>query len=173
MPRSSQNRTTPSQAANPNADPPDRTTASSLATSLSGESSSHSRVAGAPPRTSPDATVPSGKSTTVHPVDATSSVQWPTRTPGISVIDMDARHARADPGHDLVGDRAHPLRPLVGGDALAPLRTDQHDLVTTGHGVRSAIDHQLIHGDGPGDWPAAPADERFGAGLREGAGDAV
>src|SRR5437879_4976894 len=146
MPRSSQNRTTPSQAANPKADPPDSTTASSLATSLSGASSSHSRVAGAPPRTSPDATVPSGKSTTVHPVDAASSVQWPTRTPGISVIDMDARHPRADPGHDLVGDRADALGPLVGRDPLAPLHPDQHHLVATGDGVGSAIDHELVHG---------------------------
>ena len=36
----------------------------------SGASRSNSRVAGAPPRTSPDATVPSGNSTTVQPVRA-------------------------------------------------------------------------------------------------------
>ena len=85
MPRSSQNRITPSADARPNAEPPVSTTASMRATVRDGSSSAISRAAGAPPRTSPDATVPSGNSTTVQPVRATSSVQCPTRTPSMSV----------------------------------------------------------------------------------------
>ena len=49
-----------------------------------GSSSAISRVAGAPPRTSPEPTVPGGSSTTVTPVP--SPVQCPTRTPGTSEI---------------------------------------------------------------------------------------
>ena len=85
-PSASSTRTTPSAAASPKADPPDSTTASSRATVRVGASSSNSRVAGAPPRTSPDAVVPSGNRTTVQPVRATRSLQWPTRTPSTSVI---------------------------------------------------------------------------------------
>ena len=44
-----------------------------------GSSSSISRLAGAPPRTSPEAVVASSNSSTVQPV--CSPVQWPTRTP--------------------------------------------------------------------------------------------
>ncbi|KKL26476.1 hypothetical protein LCGC14_2394880, partial [marine sediment metagenome] len=40
----------------------------------------------APPRTSADATAPSGHRTTVQPVAACSSVQWPTRRPETAVI---------------------------------------------------------------------------------------
>ena len=40
----------------------------------SGSSRSNSRVAGAPPRTSPGVTVPSGNSTTVQPVAAAALV---------------------------------------------------------------------------------------------------
>ena len=68
MPRSSQNRITPSAAASPNAEPPVEHDRVEPATSRAGSSSANSRVAGAPPRTSPDATVPSGNSTTVQPV---------------------------------------------------------------------------------------------------------
>jgi hypothetical protein len=72
---------TPSHAASPNAEPPLSTTASICATVRVGSSSANSRVAGAPPRTSPDATEPSGTITTVQPVRATASVWWPTSTP--------------------------------------------------------------------------------------------
>src|SRR5689334_22980301 len=61
---------TPSLAARPNADPPESTTADTVETVRTGESSSNSRVAGAPPRTSPDPTVPSGGTITVTPVPA-------------------------------------------------------------------------------------------------------
>ena len=54
-----------------------------------------SRLAGAPPRTSPDATVPSGTVTTVTPVP--SPVQWPTPIPGTSVIRTRPPGARMRP----------------------------------------------------------------------------
>src|SRR5579862_1306695 len=85
-PRSSHQRTTPSQLASPNADPPVSTTAFTLSTLRPGSRSAHSLVPGAAPRTSPDAVVAAGSRTTVQPVRATSSVQWPTRTPGTAVI---------------------------------------------------------------------------------------
>ena len=48
-------------------------------------SSSVSRVAGPPPRTSTAPTVPGGGRITVQPVPAAASVQWPTRTPGTAL----------------------------------------------------------------------------------------
>ena len=87
-PCSAHQRITPSAAASPNAEPPVSTTASSRSTMRSGASRSNSRVAGAPPRTSPDAVVPSGNRITVQPVCASGCVQWPTRTPGMSVITL-------------------------------------------------------------------------------------
>src|SRR5579872_76042 len=93
IPRSSHQRTTPSQDAKPNADPPVSTTAFTSDTVLLGSSSAHSRVPGAPPRTSPDATVPDGNSTTVHPVRPAASLQCPTRTPATSVTPPGAEAA--------------------------------------------------------------------------------
>ena len=99
-PCASSDRITPSAAASPNADPPASTTASTFWTSRCGSSSAVSRLAGAPPRTSPDAIVPSGTVTTVTPVP--SPVQWPTPMPETSVIrrrprEGRARHGRAGP----------------------------------------------------------------------------
>ncbi len=86
IPRSSSQPITPSAAARPKALPPVRSTASTCSTSMPGRSRSVSRVPGAPPRTSPDPTVPGGQSTTVQPVRPTGSVQCPTRIPGMRVI---------------------------------------------------------------------------------------
>src|SRR3954466_9167637 len=168
-----------SAVANPNADPPLRTTASMRATRRSGDSRSHSRVAGAPPRTSPDATVPAGNRATVHPVFATGSVQCPTRTPGMSVItEVDARHAGADAAHDLIGNGVDAIGPLLGRDLVRALAPDEHDLVAgrpgaperpapvpARHvGVGPAVDHDLVHRDGACDRLAAAADEDLAAG---------
>jgi hypothetical protein len=70
VPRSRSSVMTPSAADSPYADPPDSTTASTRSTNRAGSSSANSRVAGAPPRTSPDATVPGGGRITVTPVSA-------------------------------------------------------------------------------------------------------
>jgi L-aminopeptidase/D-esterase-like protein len=59
-----------------------------VAVNAFGEVDDGAQLAGAPPRTSPEATTPSGNSTTVHPVRATGSVQCPTRTPATSVINV-------------------------------------------------------------------------------------
>ncbi len=59
--RSRSSAITPSAAESPNADPPESTTASTRSTSRVGSSSANSRVAGAPPRTSPEPTVPGGR----------------------------------------------------------------------------------------------------------------
>ena len=81
-PRDSRCAITPSAAASPKADPPVSTIAWARGTVASGRSRSVSRVPGAAPRTSTEATAPaSGSSTTVQPVRATGSLQWPTRTP--------------------------------------------------------------------------------------------
>ena len=94
-PRSSRNRTTPSAAARPNALPPVRSTACTSSTSIPGRRRSVSRVPGAPPRTSPDPTVPGGHSTTVHPVSPSGSVAFPTRIAG----DVGDGAALRSPGH--------------------------------------------------------------------------
>ena len=74
-PPSASQRTTPSAAARPNALPPVRRIAFAPAPALAGERASVSRVPGAPPRTSQDATLPSGSRTAVQPVQASWSVQ--------------------------------------------------------------------------------------------------
>src|SRR5690606_41782394 len=144
---------TPAAGAGPNAEPPVSTTAPSRVTVRVGSSSAVSRAAGAPPRTSPEATVPSGSSTTVQPVRARRSVQCPTRTPGTSVITLRsppspvaARDPRADRADDLVGDRPEPARPLARRDPLLALGAEQHDPVAHRHvALRTAVDHELVH----------------------------
>src|SRR5215204_3902845 len=85
-PFSSRKRTTPSAAASPNALPPVRRRACVPRTAPMGPRRSVSRVPGEEPRTSTPTTAPSGfsKRTAVQPVVASSSVAWPTRTPGTS-----------------------------------------------------------------------------------------
>ncbi len=67
-------RTTPSAAARPYTDPPDKTIAWTLSTRFSGSSKSVSRVPGAAPRTSTPATAPSAQIITVTPLAASLSV---------------------------------------------------------------------------------------------------
>ena len=87
-PRSCSSRTpvTPTAAARPNAEPPLRTTASIVGTVAAGSSRANSWLAGAPPRTSPEATTAGSNTTTVQPVSATGSLQCPTATPSIPSI---------------------------------------------------------------------------------------
>src|SRR6516164_8362283 len=174
MPRSSHQRTTPSQAASPNADPPVSTTALMDSTVRPGSSSAHSRVPGAAPRTSPEAVVPAGRSTTVQPVLASASVQWPTRTPGTDVImpasatNVKARHPAAHAANHLIGDGAGPRCPFPGGDGLIPLPAEQHDFVADRHRrTRPAVDQDLVHGHGAGDRASLAADEHLTAGGRQ------
>src|SRR5450755_448415 len=84
-PRSARYRITPSAADNPKADPPARTIASTRSTVREGSSRSVSRVAGAPPRTSPEPTEPEENSITVTPVPI--PVTWPMRTPATPKLD--------------------------------------------------------------------------------------
>src|SRR5262249_55417666 len=114
MPASSRYATTPSAAASPKALPPVSRIAFASCTSMPGRSRSVSRVPGAPPRTTPDPTVPGGGRTTVQPVMPAASVQCPTRIPGTRVItdassgssalNVPARDPGAHPGDDLVAD---------------------------------------------------------------------
>src|SRR6266545_7337199 len=75
IPRSSRYRMTPAAAPKPNALPPARRTPCTSLTNIPGRSRSVSLVAGAPPRTSPDPTVPGGHNTTVQPVRPRGSVE--------------------------------------------------------------------------------------------------
>src|SRR5690606_12476312 len=78
---------TPAAAARPKALPPVSRMAWIRSTRESGRSKSVSRVPGAGPRTSTQATAPSGgNSTTVQPVIPTGSPAWPTCTPGTWVM---------------------------------------------------------------------------------------
>ena len=59
------------------------------------------------------------------------------------------------------------LRPLVGRYLLVALPPEQHDLVARGHrGVLAAVDHDLVHGDRPGQG-AAPSTDEDAAATRE------
>src|SRR5581483_2474614 len=181
-PRSARNRITPSAAASPKADPPLSTTASIRSTSRVGSSSPSSRVAGAPPRTSPEPTVPAGAHTTVTPVSG--PVQCPTRIPGTSVMPSEsaqvaAGYPLADAAADLVGDRPEPDRPLGGADHVVALAAEQHDLGADRRRRRlrpvrrAEVDQQLVHRDRPGDRLALPADEDLAADLAQPPGDPV
>src|SRR5713101_2578712 len=77
---------TPLAASRPYALPPVSTTASTCSTRFSGCSSSVSRVAGAPPRTSTPPTATVSHRITVQPVAASRFVSCPTRMPGMSVM---------------------------------------------------------------------------------------
>src|SRR6185295_6283095 len=139
---------TPSAAANPKADPPVSTTASTRSTNRVGSSRAVSRVAGAPPRTSPDPTVPEGAHTTVTPVSG--PVQCPTRIPGTAVInspEVSAGNPFPDAAAHLVGDGAELLGPLAGGDLLVVLPPEEDhlgaDLDGVGVGTRPQVDHEL------------------------------
>ena len=94
LPRSSSQRMTPVAASSPKALPPVSSTACTRSTSPPGRSRSVSRVPGAPPRTSADATAPSGQRTTVQPVAACWSVQWPTSSASTAVIERFSRRFR-------------------------------------------------------------------------------
>ena len=97
-PRSARYCMTPSAVASPNADPPENTTASTRVTKRTGSSTSNSRVAGAPPRTSPEPTDPAGNSNTVTPLP--SRVTCPARTPAMGKL---AATRCAEPGPGLRG----------------------------------------------------------------------
>src|SRR5919106_1403082 len=151
-------------------------TAFTSCTSMPGRSRSVSRVPGAPPRTSPDPTVPGGQSTTVHPVRPTGSVQWPTRIPSTAVITRPApgavgqdapshrppvlpRDPMAHSAHHLVPDGSVPRGHLVGGDLLIVLPAEEDHLVPHLDVVVAAIHRGLIHGHGSGDRVSLSSDE--------------
>ena len=77
---------TPAAASRPKAEPPDRTTASTVSTVFSGASRSVSRVPGAPPMTWTAATAGSSQTTTVTPDFSVASSALPTLRPATSVM---------------------------------------------------------------------------------------
>src|SRR5262249_23126878 len=78
-------------------------------------------------------------------------------------------HPLRDAAHDLVVDHAGALRQLGGGDLLAALAAEEHDLVADAGEVaeRGDVDHEHVHADGADDGAAAAAHED----LARGAGD--
>ena len=114
------------------------TTASTCSTSRCGSSSAVSRLAGAPPRTSPDATVPSGTVTTVTPVP--SPVQWPTPMPGTSVIRRRPPAGRARRGRaEQRAAGPEPPQRRAGAEVACELRDERVDLV-------GALEHEHVAG---------------------------
>lgn len=77
---------TPSAAANPKAEPPDRTSASTCWTVAFSAKRSVSRVPGAPPIICRAATIGASQTRTVTPDFRTVSEAWPRRSPATSVI---------------------------------------------------------------------------------------
>src|ERR1700687_3612506 len=104
-PWSASHSTTPCALASPNAEPPVNATASTCSTLRDGSSNATSRVAGAPPRTSPDPTVPGGHSTTVPPLCA--PVQWPTLIPVATVPAVVRGNGPALTSRESSADFAH------------------------------------------------------------------
>ena len=72
---------TPEATSSPNALPPERTTAFTCSTLLTGSSSANSLVPGALPRTSTPPVAPSLAIMTVHPVARSLSVWCPSSSP--------------------------------------------------------------------------------------------
>src|SRR5919106_650983 len=69
------------------------------------------------------------------------------------------RDAGAHRGDHLVADRAGPLGHFLGADLLVALPAEEDDLVAGTDQVIAAVDHQVVHGHGPGDRVAAAADQ--------------
>ena len=137
-PCASSERITPSAAASPNAEPPVSTTASTCSTSRCGSSSAISRLAGAPPRTSPDPTVPAGTSDDGDAGAVAGPV--PDPMPGTSVIRR--RPPRGERGTDApssapTGPEAPQRR--AGADVACELGDERVDLV-------GALEHEHVAG---------------------------
>src|SRR5665213_4258737 len=96
-----------------------------------------------------------------------------TRLTGNSGSRVSAGHARPDSADDGVRDRAHPIGPLLGGDVLVALASDQHDLVAHLDRLITYIDHELVHRDRSRDRVAVPADQHLAAVVRELTGNTV
>ncbi len=58
-------------------------------------------------------------------------------------------------GHDLVGDRAQGVRPLLGRGLTGVPRAEQHHLVAGLGRLGPEVDHGQVHADRAGDAPAA------------------
>ena len=143
---------TPSAAPRPKALPPVRSTACTRAAFAIGLSRSVSRALVPPPRTSPDATAPSGGgSTTVQPVAASESVQWPTAKPSGSGPLIRARCS--------VGAAAEPAG--SGGRRMSPARRRP----SSSPGGRSGCTADP-HADGSGTRPASSRARRWSPGSR-------
>ncbi len=75
---------------------------------------------------------------------------------------MDAGHPDADPGDDLVVDRAEGVRPvLCGGFAVIP-RPEQDHLVACLDRIVADVHHELVHADGSGDTPTPAREQHLG-----------
>src|SRR3546814_20789832 len=89
----------------------------------------------------------------------------------VDVAALDPCPQRAD---DLVGDGVEAGRPLVGRDPLVALGPEEHGLVAhRDPRVRTAVDHQLVHGDDPGHGAALAAHQHGPTEERQGSGDTV
>src|ERR1700756_3197669 len=64
-------------------------------------------------------------------------------------------HTRPDPGHDLIGNRAERLAPLLGGRFPVIPRSEEHDLVPLRRWLITEVDDQLVHADCARDRPPA------------------
>ena len=117
-PCSRSQRMTPSVDDRPKAEPPERQIASIASTRHDGSSRSVSRVPGAPPRTSTEATDGRSHSTTLTPERRRWSSSLPTRMPSTSVMRF------LEPGRSMVylSSRAR-ARDLEGGSKGPSLRS--------------------------------------------------
>src|ERR671918_755551 len=69
------------------------------------------------------------------------------------------RDAGAHRGDHLVADRPGPPCHVLRADLLVALPAEEDDLVAGTNQVIAAVDHQVVHGHGPGDRVAAAADQ--------------
>ena len=69
-----------------------------------------------------------------------------------------ARHARADPRHDLVVDRADRIGPVLRARFAAASRPEQHGLVALGDRQVADVHDELVHAHPAADREALPVD---------------
>src|SRR5262249_7036276 len=62
----------------------------------------------------------------------------------------------AEPGSDLVRDRARRLGPVLRGRLTRITGPEQHHFIAFGHGLAAEIHHEMVHAHRAGDPPAPP-----------------
>ena len=105
------------------------------------------------------------------PTRITRVPSWPGAL--LPATGVRARHARPDPGDDLVADGAGGLGPLVGGGRAGRRVAEDHDLVARLDVRVADVDDELVHRDAADHRSCGLGQQHLGAAARRVARDAV